>query len=107
MSELEAKPVRKSWRDIFGPALFYGQTADRARKAKARVGLCIAVFVLIYGVIAARLAMLAMTPEHQIARRSQSQDRTTATRPDIMDRYGQLLATDINAPSLYAEPRRI
>lgn len=30
-----------------------------------------------------------------------------ATRPDILDRNGELLATDINTVSLYAEPRRI
>ncbi len=32
---------------------------------------------------------------------------TVATRPDILDRNGELLATDINTVSLYAEPRRI
>lgn len=30
-----------------------------------------------------------------------------ATRPDIIDRNGALLATDVNTVSLYAEPRRI
>src|SRR5690606_6542299 len=30
-----------------------------------------------------------------------------ASRPDIIDRNGKLLATDLNMVSLYAEPRRI
>jgi cell division protein FtsI (penicillin-binding protein 3) len=30
-----------------------------------------------------------------------------ASRPDIVDRNGELLATDLNMVSLYAEPRRI
>src|SRR5690606_6769155 len=35
------------------------------------------------------------------------QSRVTAARPDIVDRNGQLLATDIKRSSLFAEPRRI
>ena len=30
-----------------------------------------------------------------------------AARPDILDRNGEILATDIKTASLYAEPRRI
>src|SRR5690606_25078707 len=33
--------------------------------------------------------------------------RVTASRPDIVDRNGEVLATDINTGSLFAEPRRI
>jgi cell division protein FtsI (penicillin-binding protein 3) len=118
MSEMAAAPKSMSqappaaaalqgWRGRFGPGLLYGRDVDRARKAKARIALVTALFVLIFGVIAARLAMLAMTAEHHITNRSSARDRLSATRPDILDRNGHLLATDINAPSLYAEPHRI
>ena len=101
-----SQPGRKSWRERLGPGLLYGQNVDRALKAKARIGLVVAVFVLIYGVIAMRLVMFAMAPEPHGSRRV-PQDRLTATRPDILDRNRLILATDINSPSLYAEPRRI
>ncbi|TIS03887.1 MAG: penicillin-binding protein 2, partial [Mesorhizobium sp.] len=35
------------------------------------------------------------------------QSRVTASRPDIVDRNGEVLATDIKTASLFAEPRRI
>jgi cell division protein FtsI (penicillin-binding protein 3) len=96
-----------SWRARFAPAPLYGPKLDGGRKSKARIALVIALFVAIFGVIAGRLTMLATTPEHHVMRRIAAQDRMSATRPDIFDRNGHLLAVDINAPSLYAEPHRI
>ena len=86
--------------------LLYGNV-DRAAKAKARVGLAILAFGLVYTVIAARLVMFAVVPESYIVRRAGSQERISTARPDILDRNGQVLATDVRAPSLFAEPRRI
>ena len=97
----------KSWRGYFGPALLYGRDVDRGRKVKARIGLAIAVFVIIFGVIGARLVMFATMTDNHVARRGPPAERMAATRPDIVDRNGQILATDVNAPSLFAEPRKI
>ncbi len=36
-----------------------------------------------------------------------SQDAIATARPDIVDRNGEVLATDVKAPSLFGEPRRI
>jgi cell division protein FtsI (penicillin-binding protein 3) len=58
-------------------------------------------------VIAARLVIFAMVPDPRAGNHVAAQERMAATRPDIVDRNHQLLATDINAPSLYAEPRKI
>jgi cell division protein FtsI (penicillin-binding protein 3) len=33
--------------------------------------------------------------------------RDPASRPDIFDRSGRLIATDVRAPSLFGEPRKI
>src|SRR6202021_387072 len=41
------------------------------------------------------------------ARRPAAQDAIATARPDIIDRNGEVLATDVKAPSLFAEPRRI
>jgi cell division protein FtsI (penicillin-binding protein 3) len=97
----------KSWPAYFGPALLYGRDVDRGRKVKARIGLAIAVFVIIFGVIGARLVMFATMTDNHVARRGPPAERMAATRPDIVDRNGQILATDVYAPSLFAEPRKI
>jgi cell division protein FtsI (penicillin-binding protein 3) len=102
----KSSPAR-SWRRYLGHVALYGRAVDRGRKAKARIGLAIAVFAIIFGVIATRLVMFATTPDNPSVRRGAAQERMAATRPDIFDRNGQILATDINAPSLFGEPRKI
>jgi len=42
-----------------------------------------------------------------MVRRGGSTDAVATARPDIIDRNGEVLATDIKTPSLFAEPRRI
>lgn len=73
-------------------------------KAKTRVVMTMAVFFGIYATIAGRLVYLGnQDPDNSGAPAS----RVTASRPDIVDRNGELLATDIKTASLYAEPRHI
>ncbi len=88
-------------------ALLYGHDVDRNVKAKARLGLAIVGFAAIYGVIALRLVMFATVSDGHGARRSVGQDAVATARPDILDRNGQILATDVKTPSLFAEPRKI
>ena len=38
---------------------------------------------------------------------ARSADAVATARPDILDRNGEILATDVRTPSLFAEPRRI
>jgi cell division protein FtsI (penicillin-binding protein 3) len=82
---------------------------DGARKAtggraKNRVLMTMAVFFGIYSAIGGRLIYLGMQdPEDSGGPAS----RVTASRPDIVDRNGEVLATDIKTASLFAEPRRI
>ena len=40
-------------------------------------------------------------------RRTGSRDAIATARPDIVDRNGEILATDVKSPSLFGEPRRI
>ncbi len=75
--------------------------------ARFRIGLLVLGFAVVYGVIALRLIHLGIAPESHIARRGSAADAVAASRPDILDRAGRLLATDIKAASLYADPRRI
>ncbi len=97
---------------------FYGFSISRLRSAFAmprladgrvspgRIGVVVCGFVLIYGVIAARLVMLGMMPEMPEKRRAVAADSMTSSRPDIFDRAGRLLATDVESSMLYAEPNK-
>lgn len=100
-------PAAEPWRRRLIRSLLYGRDVDRAAKSKARVALAIAVFALIYAIVAGRLVMFAMTSDGHAARRGSAQDAVATARPDILDRNGQILATDVKAASLFAEPRRI
>jgi cell division protein FtsI (penicillin-binding protein 3) len=88
-------------------SLLYGQNVDRDLKAKARLGLVVVAFALIFGVIAARLVVFAWMSEAHASRPSMARDAIATARPDILDRNGQVLATDIKTPSLFAEPRKL
>ena len=85
--------------------LLYGRK-DRSAKARARVGLAMIAFAAIYAVIAVRLVTFALVDSHG-SRRTAAQDAIATARPDIVDRNGEILATDVKAPSLFGEPRRI
>ena len=51
--------------------------------------------------------MFAVGADSHGARRTASQDAIATARPDIVDRNGEILATDVKTPSLFGEPRRI
>jgi len=101
-SDPGAQPLRRR----IVHALLYGKV-DRAAKARARVGLAIALFASVYGVIAGRLLQHALMPESHVARRVGSSDAVATARPDITDRRGNVLATDVPASSLFGDPRRL
>ncbi|MCO5084695.1 MAG: penicillin-binding protein 2 [Rhizobiaceae bacterium] len=81
---------------------------DGARKTggrpRNRVLMTMAVFFAIYATIAGRLVYFGILEPDE---GSGPASRVTAARPDIVDRNGEVLATDINTASLFAEPRRI
>jgi len=87
-------------------SLLYGYNIDRNEKAKARLGFAFIGFALVYVVIALRLVVYATLPDTHMARRGGS-DAVATARPDILDRNGEILATDLKTPSLFAEPRRL
>ncbi|MEM6665179.1 MAG: penicillin-binding protein 2 [Pseudomonadota bacterium] len=81
-----------------------GHNRDRAR---ARLAIGALVFGIVYAVIGVRLASFAFEAD-PIQRMARAGDITIkAARPDITDRNGELLATDLISASLYAEPRKI
>ncbi|KAA0700340.1 penicillin-binding protein 2 [Neorhizobium sp. P12A] len=83
-----------------------GSRKRKAKQARSRVVLLIASFGVIYCVIGGRLVEFAMR-EPETTSSILPPDRLMASRPDIVDRNGALLATDIRTVSLFAEPNKI
>ena len=87
-----------------GSIVVEGARKATGGKAKNRVVMTMVVFFGIYATIAGRLIYFGLQdPDASGGPAS----RVTASRPDIVDRNGEVLATDIKTASLFAEPRRI
>jgi cell division protein FtsI (penicillin-binding protein 3) len=109
MTDRPLKIVKRAepWRQRLIRGMLYGRNVDRAVKARARVGFAMLAFAAIFAVIGGRLIMFALGADNHAARRTAAQDAIATARPDIVDRNGEVLATDVKSPSLFGEPRRI
>ena len=87
------------------PRPAHGSVSSSA--VKSRVYLAMAAFAFIYLMIGGRLILLAQMDEAPSSAWISAQDSVAASRPDLLDRNGEILATDIKTASLYAEPRRV
>ncbi|WP_099864630.1 peptidoglycan D,D-transpeptidase FtsI family protein [Pararhizobium haloflavum] len=76
------------------------------RQAKSRIIITMACFCAVYAVIGGRLVQYGIADD-QVTASIPRGDALLASRPDLIDRNGEVLATDIRTVSLYAEPRRI
>jgi cell division protein FtsI (penicillin-binding protein 3) len=77
-------------------------SSDRTRN---RVLIAMGCFAAIYGTIGARLVYFGFQDNNSGYTGSIVQG--VAARPDLVDRNGEILATDIKTASLFAEPKRI
>ncbi len=84
-----------------------GTRKTDTQHARTRVAMVMACVVLAYSVIAGRLVYLANQTLSGGASHVLADAATAAVRPDLKDRNGQTLATDIKTFSLYGEPRRV
>jgi cell division protein FtsI (penicillin-binding protein 3) len=85
---------------------FIGTSLSRRKQARRRIGILLAGFAVLYLVLGGRLLQYGLA-EPTITASLPADLSGIASRPDILDRNGLLLATDLNMVSLYAEPRRI
>jgi len=96
----------------FGPFPRFGSRpaahrGDRLmRMGRGRLGIAIGCFIAVYALIGGRLVQYGLTDLDHAGTYGVN-DRILAARPDLIDRRGNLLATDIRVPALYGEPRRI
>ena len=87
----------------------FGRPRRSRQKSKpqnrGRFVITIGLFVCIYAVIGGRLVEWGAAPEDSPT--GAIAGAVVADRPDLVDRNGEVLATDIKTASLFAEPRRI
>lgn len=81
-----------------------GRRRATGGRARNRVLMTMAVFFGIYASVGGRLVYLGLQEPGESGGPA---SRVTASRPDLVDRNGEVLATDIKTASLFAEPRRI
>ncbi|SOC44784.1 penicillin-binding protein 2 [Shinella sumterensis] len=85
---------------------FIGTNACRRKQARRRLAILIGIFFMAYLTLGARLVQYGISEPLQSAS-IDTGAHAVASRPNLVDRNGLLLATDLNTVSLYAEPRRI
>lgn len=78
----------------------------RIDKSTWRIRLVAMCFSGLFLVLAGKLVYLGFKPDPQTLRRAAS-EAVSRARPDIIDRNGVVLATDVKVMSVFAEPRRI
>ncbi len=97
-------PFRKGEITSAGKSAIVVDGARKGGRARSRMAMTMAVFLLMYAAIGGRLLYLGIQEPKEGGGPA---SRITASRPDIVDRNGEVLATDIKTASLFAEPRRI
>jgi cell division protein FtsI (penicillin-binding protein 3) len=65
------------------------------------------VVLLAFAAVAAQLVRLAMSGQYEITSTLSETVGESFARPDIVDRHGRLLATDVEAYSLFADPAHV
>ncbi|MDB5526408.1 MAG: penicillin binding transpeptidase domain protein [Rhizobium sp.] len=85
---------------------FQGTRKTTGSQARNRIAIMIGCFTLAYAVIGGRLVQYGLTPPQAVSS-IRPADNMVASRPDILDRNGEILATDVRTVSLFAEPHKI
>jgi cell division protein FtsI (penicillin-binding protein 3) len=78
----------------------------RLEKSGGRLGLVMLAFFGLFSAITGRLVYLALVPDEPDGIR-RAASANAVVRPDIIDRNGEVLATDVKTVSVFAEPRNI
>lgn len=85
-------------------AVFRRKRQDQTRN---RIVLAVAVFAIAYLAIIGRLVMFGIMEQAPAGAFNDPNAGVATSRPDLVDRNGEILATDIKMASLFAEPRNI
>ncbi len=85
---------------------FEGTRKKSGTQAKSRIIIMMSAFVVVYAVIGGRLVQYGMAQPETVSSIGPPESMM-ASRPDLVDRNGEILATDVRTVSLYAEPNKI
>ncbi len=88
------------------PIVVDGARIKSGNQSRHRITLVMIGVCFVYAVIAGRLVQYGFRDLTTVASISRG-DALLASRPDLLDRNGQVLATDIRTVSLYAKPHKI
>ena len=80
---------------------------DTERRGRFRVALAMFGFAVLYAALAGRLVLLGVSADGIEEDGATFVRAASKARPDIIDRNGETLATDIRTASLFAEPRYV
>ncbi|NIJ40995.1 cell division protein FtsI (penicillin-binding protein 3) [Parvibaculum indicum] len=84
-----------------------GASARGPRASQRRIFLAAAIFAGCFSLVGARLVGLAITGGDGAPRVAYAQPEGQLVRPDILDRNGDVMATDISVASLFADARHV
>jgi cell division protein FtsI (penicillin-binding protein 3) len=88
-------------------ALLRDMFRTRLDKSTSRIRLVALAFGGLYCVLAGRLIELGLRPDPPETFKHVAAEAAAGARPDILDRHGEILATDVKVTSIFAEPKRI
>ncbi len=80
---------------------------DGFEMARGRVAFCALAFLCLFTLVIGRMAQLAIFAPEKSSGIASASDADSGGRPDIVDRNGVILATDLQVASVYADPRNI
>ncbi|RBP16749.1 cell division protein FtsI (penicillin-binding protein 3) [Roseiarcus fermentans] len=109
--DLEPPPPRRPLRALltvanlraFGRALL----VTRLDRSGARIRTLSLGVAVAYGVIAVKLVVLGVSHDPPQTLKGAADQAVSGARPDLVDRNGEILATDVKTMSVFAEPNRI
>ena len=106
--------VRYRTPEISGERVFFplindidGNGKANGKRMRSRIAWIMAMVMVLYSFVGGRLIYLGSQSLDQGSFRFLADASMMELRPDLIDRHGETLATDIKTYSLYAEPRRI
>ncbi len=74
------------------------------RESPQRLTLVFLVFGLVFVVLAGRLVQLGLQHHDDLRLKAKARGNQAIARPEILDRFGRVLAMDVPTSSLYADP---
>lgn len=91
-----------------GASLLTSQTdQNRLKRARLRFAWARTGFAIAFAAVSLKLVAFGIQPADGLTTAAVREMSTVLRRPDIVDRHGEILATDIQAASVYADPRRV